>query len=239
MESSPVYESPALREITGPTMRPGGFHLTRRGIEYSGLKSGSAVLDIGCGVGATVNWLKDNYGIMAVGLDSSILLLKEGRSACTTSRMAAGLAHQLPFADDSFDGILCECVLSLLNDPLPALVEFKRVLRPGARLIISDLYAGPPKNSSTFKRLASPSCLKGAKPKVETLDLMEKAGFQADLWEDHSILLTQMAAKYVFERGSISEFWSIFSPDCAGSDLRHTFEKSKPGYFLLTAFNRS
>lgn len=46
--------------------------------------------------------------------------------------------HPLPFDDDSFDVVLfCEVIEHLLTDPVAALIEFKRVLRPGGTLVVT------------------------------------------------------------------------------------------------------
>ncbi|MCL5290189.1 MAG: SAM-dependent methyltransferase, partial [Firmicutes bacterium] len=40
--------------FTGGTLRPGGFTLTDKAVQYCGFKPGTTVLDLGCGTGATV-----------------------------------------------------------------------------------------------------------------------------------------------------------------------------------------
>ena len=72
METLHPYESAGLREVTGPTLRPGGFSLTRRAVELCNLPAGALVLDIGCGLGATVHWLEANFGLKTLGLDASM-----------------------------------------------------------------------------------------------------------------------------------------------------------------------
>ena len=47
----------------------------------------------------------------------------------------------LPFADASLDGLIAECVLSTLADPARALAEWRRALKPGGRLALSDVYS--------------------------------------------------------------------------------------------------
>jgi SAM-dependent methyltransferase len=147
----------------------------------------------------------------------------------------AGLAQQLPLREKSLDGIFCECVLSLLDDPGLALFEFARILKPEGWLVITDLYARRPEGVSTLQHLPLNSCLKGARSKQEIVRVVENTGFGLFLWEDHSDLLKQMAASAVFEFGSMREFWKFFAPHCAVSDLECCLGQVRPGYYLLAA----
>ena len=235
VEALPIYESPALREVTGVTIRPGGFTLTDRGLEWCNLTRGAMVLDIGCGLGATVHRLETTYGLKALGMDTSMRLLREGRDIHSSSSLMAGLAPQLPLRKKSLDCIFCECVLSILNHPVQALVEFAQALKPGGRLVITDLYARCAEGVSTLRQLSLNSCLKGAMPKQEILRLVKDAGFQTVLWEDHSHLLKQMAAKIVFEYGSMNKFWRQFAPTCPLPDLACGLRHARPGYYLMVA----
>jgi len=235
MKVLPLYESPELRGVTGQTIRPGGFALTGRAVELCNLTGGAAVLDIGCGLGATVNRLETMYGLKALGLDVSICLLREGRSIHSSSFLMAGLAEQLPLREKSIECVFCECVLSLLDNPERALAEAGQTLKPGGWLVITDVYARRPEGFSILQHLPLNSCLKGARPRREIIRLVEGAGFQLVLWEDHSVLLKHLAAKIVFEFGSMKEFWARFAPDCAVQDLTCGLEQTRPGYYLMTA----
>jgi len=54
-----------------------------------------------------------------------------------------GDAHQLPYADASFDGAYLVCVLGEIPDQQAALAELARVLKPGGRLIVGELFGDP------------------------------------------------------------------------------------------------
>jgi ubiquinone/menaquinone biosynthesis C-methylase UbiE len=108
-------------------MHPGGLRLTERAARLCGLAPGDSLIDVGCGQGASVGFLRDNLGLRAVGIDMD----------------AAGL----PYPDGIFDAAMFECVLSVLPDAGAALREARRVVRAGGRLIVSDVYhkdAGTP-----------------------------------------------------------------------------------------------
>jgi arsenite methyltransferase len=54
-----VYELPGVQRVTGATIRPGGLALTRRAVALADLPAGAWALDVGCGAGATVDYLTE------------------------------------------------------------------------------------------------------------------------------------------------------------------------------------
>lgn len=239
MEPIRLYSSPAMRAVTGPTLRPGGFSLTDRAAEILDLPENALVLDLGCGTGSTVDRLASRRRVRAVGLDFSPALLGEGRQGGSPLSLVAGRAEQTPFRDHSFDSVFCECVLSLLEDPAAALVEAGRILKPGGRLILTDVFARRPEGVSVLRRLPFQSCLRGARPKGEILGLVRAAGLETVLWEDHSNLLKRLAAELVFEHGSMRSFWAAIAPQCPCTLWADVQDLARPGYYLLAAGKRS
>ena len=121
-------------------LHPGGLELTDRLLAAAGLPPGAAVLDVGCGAGATVARLADDHGLRVTGLDASRGQIERAVEARPDLDFVAGRAEALPFADASFDAVLCECVLSTLTDPALAVSELARVLRPEGAALVSDVY---------------------------------------------------------------------------------------------------
>lgn len=138
---APVYEIWA--RIT--EVRP-----RRRVLELAAVRDGEAVLEVATGTGAQLIALAGrNPSGRTVGVE-----LAEGMLAQTRERLdGAGLtgvellrasALELPFEDDGFDLLVNSYMLDLLpRDDIPhALAEFKRVLRPGGRLVLSNMTKG-------------------------------------------------------------------------------------------------
>jgi len=102
---------------------------------------GERWLDLGCGAGTYTRQLADE-GLNVVGADYSprTLVKARSRSAKSISWLSAD-AKQLPFADATFDGILCFGVTQVLSETLPVAAEAARVLRPGGELWIDALNA--------------------------------------------------------------------------------------------------
>lgn len=132
--------SPAslLRQVTGACLRPGGLELTARGLALCGFKSGDTLLDLGCGPGASLGLLGSS-GFRALGLDLSPAMAAEASAKGAVVRADAA---RLPLADASLDGIVCECVLSLASDKAAVLEQCARALKPGGRLVLSDITLG-------------------------------------------------------------------------------------------------
>ncbi|MBQ9014629.1 MAG: class I SAM-dependent methyltransferase [Firmicutes bacterium] len=124
---------------------PGGQKLTDRGIELAKLRSGARVLDIGCGRGDTVAHLGEDLGMQAEGIDINLAKISEAREAHPGADVKFGDGEFLDsYMSFTFDGILMEGSLSLINMPDEALHEAYCVLKKGGRLIISDFYEKDP-----------------------------------------------------------------------------------------------
>jgi arsenite methyltransferase len=217
-------------------IRPGGLELTRQALERSKLPAGSRILDVGCGTGVTVAYLLHEQMIQAVGIDSSSRLVAQGKLRDAALPLLMGYAGALPFPDESFDGVILECTLSLVRDRERALKECHRVLQPLGRLMVTDLYARNPAAIEALRRLSVQSCLQGALNKHEFIQECAAAGFGLDCFEDHSETLRDFAAQIVWTYGSLDRFWTETGASCTDSGgIRHAIREARPGYFLYTA----
>lgn len=233
MAASGPYESSRFREVTGTALRPGGLSLTHRAVKFCGCDPGSRILDVGCGFGASIRRLNSEYRLETFGMDVSPPMLREGLSGNPRRPLTAAAAEALPFRDGTFDGLLCECVLSLTRDSQLVLNEFFQVLKPGGRILMTDMYARLTEGAPALRSLARNCCLRGLQPRAAMIHLVEQAGFRILLWEDHSNLLKQLAARIVFAYGSMETFWARFEPDCTMAVLNKAIASARPGYCLL------
>jgi ubiquinone/menaquinone biosynthesis C-methylase UbiE len=100
--------------------------------------AGLKVLDAGCGSGAHAAALMTRDAIVT-GIDKSsgMLALARERLGNAAAFLEADLAAPLPFADGAFDRVLAALVLHYIEDWSGPLREFRRVLVPGGKLVIS------------------------------------------------------------------------------------------------------
>ena len=218
-------------------MRPGEFAITDRGLEIAGLKKGDRVLDIGCGEGDTVAYLKEELGMEAEGIDMSLKMLSAAKEKHPGINVKMG--------DGEF---LDEYVLSLINIPDEALHEAYCVLKKGGRLIISDLYYRDP-DPMMVKAVKMEAQRLAMKPKKEGdceenptrfVDFrtkgaflaeplkrqLEETGYEVIAFEDRSADLDNYVAQILMDGGSLEE-------QMCDVDFRD--KKNKVGYFLLVA----
>jgi arsenite methyltransferase len=235
-----VYEQDAIRCVTGEAIRPGGLVLTERALTFLSPPAGARVLDVGCGAGATVDYLlSDGRGLFALGLDPSRLLIRSGYRRNAGRPLLQGQGEYLPIAGGEIDVILAECSLSVMADVDRALAEFRRVLRSGGAVVVSDVYARSPAGIPALRRLPVTCCLRGAVSRHEIAGRLQAHGFRILLWEDHSDVLKQLAVRIIVAHGSMARFWCQATGEHAdASHIQPVITRSKPGYFLLVAQKR-
>jgi len=101
-----------------------------------GLTQQGRLLDLGCGPGVVAARIAGRRpGLRIVGLDRDADLLALAGGRVTPVRADAA---ELPFASESFDGVHARLLLRHLPDPARTLLEIRRVLRPGGRLVVAD-----------------------------------------------------------------------------------------------------
>jgi SAM-dependent methyltransferase len=103
-----------------------------RALQGFSLREGDLVLDLGTGVGAMAGQLIRLYpGIMVVGLDRQRSALQTARANHPEAAYVVGDAMALPFPDQTFDHVHGSWIIEHVPDPVVALREVRRVLRPG------------------------------------------------------------------------------------------------------------
>lgn len=103
-------------------------------------ENGLRLLDIGCGTGYSMVWLRERFGLGEVyGVDvsphASVFWEKRGLDT-----VAIASADRLPYGEGEFDLVTCFDVIYQLNDECAsaAIYEMNRVLRPGGLLFIRE-----------------------------------------------------------------------------------------------------
>jgi SAM-dependent methyltransferase len=107
-------------------------------LALAGEVTGRRILDAGCGAGPLFEALRDR-GAIVTGFDGSagMIAMARRRLGDDADLQVADLGSPLPFPDGAFDDVIASLVLHYLENWGPVLAEFRRVLRPGGRVIMA------------------------------------------------------------------------------------------------------
>jgi demethylmenaquinone methyltransferase/2-methoxy-6-polyprenyl-1,4-benzoquinol methylase len=109
----------------------------RAAAQATGLAAGEVAADVACGTGRLAEELaRLAPGARVVGFDFSAEMVR--RAAAGRSRFAVADALRLPLGDASVDVVTIAFGLRNLPEPAAGLLEFRRVLRPGGRLVVCE-----------------------------------------------------------------------------------------------------
>jgi ubiquinone/menaquinone biosynthesis C-methylase UbiE len=115
----------------------------RQGAELTGAMASGDILEVAPGPGYLAIEIARLGRFRVTGLDISHTMVEISRenaaAAAVTVDFRQGDATEMPFADGSFDLIVCQAAFKNFRQPVSALNEMDRVLRPGGRAVIQDL----------------------------------------------------------------------------------------------------
>jgi phosphatidylethanolamine/phosphatidyl-N-methylethanolamine N-methyltransferase len=188
---APVYD-----RLTAP-MERGALgrwrHRVWAEVPHSGLG-----LEIGSGTG--VNFLFHPLDARVIATDLSLGMLRKSRPRAEgrATALVASSVEALPFPDGTFDWAVATLVFCEVTDPIAGLAEVRRVLRPGARLVLLE-HVRPPGRlgavAAAITAISSP--LVGEHFDRDTEANVERAGFRIrhreSLWRETVVLLTAEA----------------------------------------------
>ena len=130
-------------------------------ISWLAPREDSSVLDIACGSGHTTLRIATRTGASVHGIDTHAAAIAEARSAAQQSGLTAratfdqvDAAKRLPFADSSFDALICIDAINHLPNRGAIIADWARVLRPGGTLVFTDpiVITGPLTNEEMTVR---------------------------------------------------------------------------------------
>lgn len=150
------------------------------------IQEGETVLDLGSGAGFDCFLASERVGpagkVIGVDMTEEMVARAEAnasRGGYKNVEFRLGEIESLPIEDESIDLIVSNCVINLVPDKKAAFKEAHRVLRPGGRMIVSDIVLqGELPKFIRESVEAYVGCVSGAAEKEEYLDSMRSAGFE-------------------------------------------------------------
>jgi tocopherol O-methyltransferase len=153
-------------------------------VDSINLSKTDRLLDVGCGIGATICYLNGKYDCEAVGLtpveEQRLAAINLSRMKNVSIHVDIGHAEKLPYPDASFDVVTCFESPCHFKDRQAFFDEVYRVLKPGGRLAGEDWMATDLFQAETTRAWIEPICKAWAIPMLgdasEYRNLMYNAG---------------------------------------------------------------
>ena len=150
------------------------------------LREGETVLDLGSGAGFDCFLAASKVGEngRVIGVDMTPEMIEKARENASKGNYGnvefrLGEIENLPVADNSVDIVISNCVINLAPDKRRVFAEAFRVLKPGGRLMISDMVLLKELPDFIKKSIeAYIGCLSGAIMRDEYIGTIKAAGFQ-------------------------------------------------------------
>jgi SAM-dependent methyltransferase len=154
-------------------------------LAHADARSGETVLDLGSGAGIDCFLAAAEVGPTGrvIGVDMTTAMIEKARANAARSSLRnvdfrLGEIEHLPVADASVDLIISNCVINLSPDKPQVFREAYRALKPGGRMVVSDLVLLRPLDPELQKNVdLYVGCVAGASLKDDYLAMMRQAGF--------------------------------------------------------------
>lgn len=151
------------------------------------LRRGDTVLDLGSGAGFDAFLAARAVGPegRVIGVDMTPAMIAKAqenarKADVRNAEFRLGTIEELPVADESVDVVISNCVINLSPDKPRVFREAFRVLRPGGRLLVSDIVLSAPLPQQVLQSVAAyVGCVAGAALKHDYLHAIAAAGFTA------------------------------------------------------------
>jgi SAM-dependent methyltransferase len=154
-------------------------------VAIASLREGDTVLDLGSGAGFDAFLASQKVGKSGkvIGVDMTPEMIARARDNARKANYAniefrLGEIEKLPVEDNTIDVIISNCVINLSPDKIQVFKEALRVLKPGGRLMVSDLVLTKELPASIKNSVeAYVGCLSGAMMKQDYINAISSAGF--------------------------------------------------------------
>ena len=179
-------------------------------LAFSEVTQGQVVLDLGSGAGIDLLLAAKKVGPTgrAIGIDMTEEMIAKARQSIAASgldnvEVRQGIIEELPVESGSVDWVISNCVINLSPDKPRVFAEIARVLKPGGRMMVSDIVVQDlPEWVRESEHLYS-SCVAGAISEEEYLDGLRRAGLAS----------AEIRQRLVYDADQLGEFIQSELPD--------------------------
>jgi len=173
-------------------------------VALASLKTGETVLDLGSGGGIDCFLAARKVGpegrVIGVDMTTEMIDLARknaGKSGLKNVEFRLGEIESLPVEDGTIDAVISNCVINLSTDKERVFREIHRALKPGGRMMVSDIVLDGELPEQVKNSVAAyTGCIGGALKRRDYLDAIARAGFTqvkivaetqvpVDLWADY------------------------------------------------------
>lgn len=197
------------------------------------LQAGETVLDLGCGGGVDAIIASRLVGACGrvYGLDMTEEMLGLARENAETAGVGnveflRGFIEDVPLPDGSVDVVLSNCVINFSDDRAAVLSEALRVLKPGGRLVVSDIVEFEPVPEAVREDLCAIAGTTNGMLSADGYErLLLECGFSAVSIEPKTVYTLEVLREKALRKGRDSHYANI-----AGSDV-----DSKTGSAIVMA----
>lgn len=155
-------------------------------VALASLKEGEVVLDLGSGAGLDMFVASKKVGETGkvIGVDMTHAMIEKAKKnaeelGITNVEFRFGDIEDMPVEDDSVDVVISNCVINLAPDKGKVFREAYRVLKPGGRVMVSDIVLSKPLPTEVSDEVVTyTGCIGGAILDEEYLQHMRDAGFK-------------------------------------------------------------
>ncbi len=170
-------------------------------VALASLKPGEVVIDLGAGAGLDAFLAANKVGKLGkvIGVDMTPDMIERARENARKEKynnvdFRLGEIENLPVADNTADVIISNCVINLSPEKPQVFREAYRTLKPGGRLMVSDLVLLKELPDSVKKSASAyVSCVGGAALKDDYLKAIKRAGFkEVKVVEENALPLTML-----------------------------------------------
>jgi SAM-dependent methyltransferase len=212
-------------------------------LTFLALAPGETVLDLGSGPGLDAFLAARQVGPTGrvIGVDMTPSMLERARVGAAKMGLAwvefrEGRLEALPVEAASVDAVTSNCVINLVPDKAAVFAEVARVLRPGGRLVVSDIILDAPLPSSVAHDVLSyVGCISGAVLRGDYFGLLEKAGLApVEVLRDFDAL-TALVSSGPEELSAFRERTGVDPRELSGKVRSVTFRVTKPADTFFTS----